>query len=1283
MRYLKKLWMVLALVIIIAAIVSSLFRALTPWAKQYKGDVESTLSASLGKKVVIDNMETSWYWFYPVIKLDHVRIKNEGAKDLEIKKLLIGMNFFTSLIHWQFEPGILYIDGVELSLKQRDSGWLIEGFSKVSDGASGVPDESYQAVLARLLSQQKIILNNISGRLLFKGTPGCVLDYCEPKTEVKVRYFALTMIHNGNLFKIKADAGLGKNTNLQVRTELKGLSTASDRVEIDALKLNAKVYLSVQRLDLSLLHNFLPQKAWAITAGLGDGLVWLDWQARKIKDAQSRIILTNLTLENEQLRKKQNIPLLKANLAFGQSPTEWVLSADQIHLTLGSQLWPENSIMLRFKKQGGEIKWYVKHLIVEGLTYLLPPSVPQWDMLTQLQPHGRLLDSQGTLTNGKLDYLLTNFIDLGWLSSDTIPSINHLNGALSWQPTEGQMELDSQNVRVRFQKKTAFIANVITSLSWKELSHGLRIHLDNLVVENPEITLSGSGDFDEVTHNSLGMSQWRAEVSAQNVTKLVRFLPEKWIDPKWFYPFKQVKQWDKLTAEIKFQGVARDFPFQHVPGTFEVKSHVSGMDFLFSPTWPIVKDFDAYLQVDKDNFNADVVNANLLGIPVTNGNIKIENLGGGKETLLLHTNLSAPASNTVSYLTATPLYARLKDKLKLKAEGDINLDLKLEVPLYSDSNGTLALCELRLKDNVLKGRYLDNPFKIEGLTGSLRLDALGVLDGQLDASFLGYPISAKMQSALEPVRQLAVTLNGKSSMEVLGSQISLPVLSLMKGEFWFDGRLNVISSTADKPMHATMHLTSPLEGVRIDLPEPFKKSEKKDAPIILDLDVSDKALNFHLDYNKIMRSDLIFTKQEGKWLPRQGQIRLEDVEPLVLPASGTEVNGILSSFDVAIWKDFFEKIPLSEFTQRIFDSITRVNVLIKKIDLGMQHFPNTAIRAEKKGRDWIIGLNQSTIQGELRYLSKQNLFSGNFSKWRIEPLPDSNHALPHKALAYTVKDFPSIDWHIENFQYANLSLGRVSIRGAVDIKEKNAWRLESCTIDTPFYQVNAAGLMSGKDDHLKTEMDANMHISDLAKTLEFWKLSPVVSAKKGILNFKGDWPGAFYDFSLTKLNGQFNMQFKNGFISNLDAETEKKLGVGKLLSILSLQTLPRRLTLDFSDLSQKGYSFDLFKGEFKVDKGLMVTDHSFVNGPIAYVSMKGSLDIARHAYDMTVKITPYVAASLPLVATIAGGPVAGIATWVASKIINKGMQKVSGYTYKITGPWKQPIVQQVSIHKVL
>jgi uncharacterized protein YhdP len=134
-----------------------------------------------------------------------------------------------------------------------------------------------------------------------------------------------------------------------------------------------------------------------------------------------------------------------------------------------------------------------------------------------------------------------------------------------------------------------------------------------------------------------------------------------------------------------------------------------------------------------------------------------------------------------------------------------------------------------------------------------------------------------------------------------------------------------------------------------------------------------------------------------------------------------------------------------------------------------------------------------------------------------------------------------------------------------------------------------------------------------------------------------------------------------------------------VLSILSLQTIPRRLQLDFSDLTEDGYSFDVFEGNFALKKGVVTTDNAHIDGPVAFAAIKGSIDLPRETLDLNLRVAPRITASLPIVATIAGGPIVGVAVWVASKLINAGREKVSGYTYKVSGPFKDPLVQQTSI----
>jgi uncharacterized protein YhdP len=296
----------------------------------------------------------------------------------------------------------------------------------------------------------------------------------------------------------------------------------------------------------------------------------------------------------------------------------------------------------------------------------------------------------------------------------------------------------------------------------------------------------------------------------------------------------------------------------------------------------------------------------------------------------------------------------------------------------------------------------------------------------------------------------------------------------------------------------------------------------------------------------------------------------------------------------------------------------------------------------------------------------------------LDSIQQSKQDAAESPIKYTPDQIPNLNLRVDN-----LSIGTVQV-GDLTLKSKSSperWLIEYCRIESPIYQFNIQGDWTHKEKKDRTQLQVKLNLKDLAKALERWHISPAVDAGKGDMEFKGGWNDAVYNFSLAALDGSMYLKLKNGIITHLSHNTEEKLGLGKLLSILSLQTIPRRLKLDFSDLSHEGYSFDVFKGNFTFNKGLMSTQDSYLDGPVAFASMKGTLDLVRELYDLNLRISPHITASLPIVATIAGGPIAGLAAWVANKIINQSMQKISAYSYKVSGPWNQPVVQQLSIVK--
>jgi uncharacterized protein YhdP len=123
--------------------------------------------------------------------------------------------------------------------------------------------------------------------------------------------------------------------------------------------------------------------------------------------------------------------------------------------------------------------------------------------------------------------------------------------------------------------------------------------------------------------------------------------------------------------------------------------------------------------------------------------------------------------------------------------------------------------------------------------------------------------------------------------------------------------------------------------------------------------------------------------------------------------------------------------------------------------------------------------------------------------------------------------------------------------------------------------------------------------------------------------------------------------------------------------------LPRRLSFNFSDLVKQGFSFDKFKADVKLQVGNAYTSDAEMSGPAADVKIAGRIGLANKDYDLRLTTIPHVTSSLPVIAAIAGGPVAGVITWLADRIVGSTISRASTYVYKVTGSWSEPNIEKM------
>ncbi|MGR9093163.1 MAG: YhdP family protein, partial [Gammaproteobacteria bacterium] len=172
------------------------------------------------------------------------------------------------------------------------------------------------------------------------------------------------------------------------------------------------------------------------------------------------------------------------------------------------------------------------------------------------------------------------------------------------------------------------------------------------------------------------------------------------------------------------------------------------------------------------------------------------------------------------------------------------------------------------------------------------------------------------------------------------------------------------------------------------------------------------------------------------------------------------------------------------------------------------------------------------------------------------------------------------------------------------------------------------------------------------------------------------WEGMPSEFALEKLQGSFHLRVDEGRFLDIDP------GGGRLFGLLSLQTLPRRLSLDFNDLFRKGFSFDRIEGAFELDHGNAYTNSLLMDGPAARIDVSGRTGLADKDYDQRVTVTPALSDSIPVAGAFFGpaGIGVGAVLYLGQKMFKSIPEQVDKFLsreYSITGGWSQPLIERI------
>lgn len=1247
----------LGYIIIILALMACSLRLATPLLARYQLEIQNKLSHLLHNDIHIESINASWYGAEPVIRFNTVVIKSKNTqkKLLSIKRLSLGLNIWRSLTTLSIQPGTFVLEGAKLQvLKNNHNQYQIKGMDTLTLDQNNTLDREDvipQNIIDWLMSQNELRLSSV------------LLQFKTKKRVINTAISSLKVIKENALHKFE---GLIKikntlDTQLRVVGHWKGEELS---------QLSGKFYTSIKNLPVNFMNDYLPIENISLISGNAKVELWGDLSPHLSLHSQGKLRLDNLVFENVKTKKTKKIKFLKTDVSYSNANKEAKIFFKNLAFSPYIKFNKEHSFLWQKKGKRTVIQFsYANLSSMDEWIHFINPSF--YNRFKSHHFHGALTNTQIHLIQGEFQLLFGQFEEVGLHHHEDV-SFTNLSGEISIDNKHGLLTLNSKKASVHLPNpidKTISINRLKGRYRWIKIDDFWRVSSDDAYISLDNLTLSNQFVFDWKgnIHNSelaLGI-----DYSGRKIEELTPYLPTKGMSQK-------LKKWlekalvsvPRVSGHAMVKGRLGDFPFDKTNGTLEANLYAEEAILKYHPSWPIATQLDAQLFFNKRVMSAHIKHALIEKNNVSNLSLLIKPLGTEKQSLLLTVNDQFDSSSLVNFVLNTPLKNKLNMLSTMDFSKKIILDLNLTIPLYDNEKHKPLWGSIKFNNNSLDfSPTLD--MNLSAIKGELLFNEKGIINSQLSANLLSYPLDFSIENQTLSPTGLMIMGKGKMSIRQLKDKYRFLPIDDFEGTLSYKGSLFFPD---DKP-ETVVNLSSYLNEIQTKLPPPFATLVKHETLTLHSKIETDNFL-LALSVRDKFNSHFNFKKTADGYSLEKGQLFFGKNRTHISPPNIMLVEGHIDELSVSAWRNWFENTTVFNETHAASIPLY-AKLIIKKLEFNQKKYSQTWVDFKPFETAHLLTVVNDKIKGKA-------YFPPNFLNKGIDIQLDFFHFENTNALEdnnfNALLSLPPLNININELTYNGALLGALTLKSKVD---NTTFIIEALSLTSPLYGVNLVGHWAENKASSKVSLEGVVQSNSLSTVLEKGGILPVIESKKSLLTFNVNAHKSLNAIELKDFNGNLSLKLTNGRITHLSEDVEKSLGLGKLISILSLQTLPRRLTLDFSDLSKDGFTFDILKGDFVLSKGRLSTSNSYLDGPVSYVSMKGALNILKKNYDLTLKIVPHITASLPVVATIAGGPIAGIAAWVASKIINQGIRKVTSYTYKILGPWEHPVVHQVSISK--